>query len=88
LPGKQAVQVPPPQSTSLSAPFCTPSLHEGIAQVPPTHTWLVQSDAIEQLFPGAQAGQVLPQSTSVSVPFLTPSLHEGAWQTPPAHTPL
>jgi hypothetical protein len=33
-PSAQRGQVPPPQSTSVSAPFLTPSMHEGAAQMP------------------------------------------------------
>jgi hypothetical protein len=37
LPSAQAGQLPPPQSTSVSAPFFTLSVHDGLAQ-----TWFVQ----------------------------------------------
>jgi hypothetical protein len=39
LPDAQRAQLPlPPQSTSVSPPFCTPSLHVGAWHAPPEHT--------------------------------------------------
>src|SRR5579883_1211442 len=75
----------PPQSTSVSLPFSTLSLHEGAAHTALTQTRLVQSAPRMQCRPGAQAGQAPPpQSTSVSLPSLPPS------EQPPfaAHTAL
>ena len=68
----------PPQSTSVSLPFLTPSLHEEALHVfvPGSHTASMQS------VPTRQARLVMhlpqaapPQSMSVSLPFLTPSPH-------------
>jgi hypothetical protein len=69
----------PPQSTPLSRPLKTPSLHVGAAQTPPVHTPSRQSRATRQRLPSAQGLQmcamlVPPQSTSVSVEFWIPSL--------------
>jgi hypothetical protein len=64
----------PPQSMSVSVPFCTPSLHEGAAHTPPAQTWLAQSDAKLQSPPVLQPrGHVPPQSTSASPSSFTPS---------------
>jgi hypothetical protein len=69
---------PPPQSTSVSIPFCTMSLHVGAWHIPPVHTPLAQSPAIRHIWPGAQSAMhEPPQSISVSVPFFTMSLHVG-----------
>jgi len=62
----------PPQSTSVSVPFMTVSVHDGTAHVlvvVPLHTLLEQSVAAAHFFPFAQGGQVPPQFRSVSVPF-------------------
>src|SRR5439155_7797199 len=54
----------PPQSTSLSLPFFTPSLQVGAAQCARQHTPLWQSSSTAQLAPVAQAAQTPPpQST-------------------------
>jgi hypothetical protein len=82
------VHVPPPQSTSVSAPLRTPSVHAGAWQTFPVQTPLVQSAPVVQPWPGVQSAHVPPQSTSVSVPLRTPSLHAGAWQTFPVQTSL
>jgi hypothetical protein len=83
------VHVAPPQSTSVSAPFFTRSEHVGVWQIPPLHTPLTQSFAIEHILPFTHLFMhVDPQSMSVSVPFFTPSEHVGAWQNPPVQTPL
>jgi hypothetical protein len=69
----------PPQSTSVSPPFCTPSLHDAARHTKAEHTLLVQSAFTRHVSPGPQSGQVPPpQSTSVSVPFWMKSEHEGA----------
>ena len=68
----------PPQSTSVSLPFLTLSLHEGALHtfVPGSQTPSMQS------VPTRHARLVMhlpqaapPQSMSVSLPFLTPSPH-------------
>jgi hypothetical protein len=84
--------VPPPQSTSVSAPFMVPSVHEGAAAahvfVPGSQTVLVQSEPVVQALELAHFGHVAPpQSTSVSAPSFTPSVHEGVAHLPPVHTP-
>jgi hypothetical protein len=62
--------VEPPQSTSVSPPFCTPSLQVGAAQSPLTHEPLRQSLPVEHVSPTAQPAQAVPpQSTSDSSPF-------------------
>jgi hypothetical protein len=74
-------QLPPPQSTSVSAPFLIPSLQvgAGAAQKPAVQTALAtQSPAVAQAFPMAHRPQLPPpQSTSVSAPFLIPSEQVG-----------
>ena len=45
----------PPQSTSVSLPFFTPSLQVGAWQMPPVHTPLVQSPATAQPLPSAHS---------------------------------
>jgi hypothetical protein len=70
FPVAHAAQVPPPQSTSVSLPFLTPSEQVGTRQTPPEQTLLEQSEEMRQTLPLAQAAQVPPpQSTSVSLPF-------------------
>jgi hypothetical protein len=73
----------PPQSTSLSLPFFTASVHVGAAQRPLTQTPDAQSFPAWQLAPGAHAAHAPPQSTAVSVPFWTWSPHVGARHVPP-----
>jgi hypothetical protein len=69
----------PPQSTSVSVPFFTPSLHPGCVQRPLEQYALVQSLPPMHFFPFAHAGHVPPpQSLSVSAPFSTPSLQLAA----------
>src|SRR5688500_13847210 len=73
---------PPPQSFPVSAPFFTPSEHEGAAHknIPfiLTHTPLVQSAALKHGLPAGQGAEHTgPQSTPASPPFCTPSAHEG-----------
>jgi hypothetical protein len=88
----QVGQVPPPQSTSVSAPFFTTSAQVGVWHTLPVHLPLWQSPLTAQALPLAQSDvQLPPQSMSVSVPFLTPSVHPDAWQLlfgAPVHTPL
>ena len=73
-----AVQTPPPQSTSVSFPFDTPSLHDGATHTRPRQAMLVQSLAFAHFLPSPHAIHTPPQSTSVSCPFARPSLHVGA----------
>jgi hypothetical protein len=89
VPSAHGPQVPPPQSTPLSAPFLIPSLQAAAWQSPPTHTPLVQSLAALHAPPtaqGAQAGP--PQSTPVSAPLRTLSLHAAGAQIPLRQTPV
>jgi len=80
----------PPQSTPVSTPFCTLSVHEGAAHSPAVHTPLVQSEPVPHPDPVPQRAQapLPPQSTPVSPPFFTPSPQEGAAHTPAVHTRL
>src|SRR3954465_9254425 len=82
----------PPQSTSVSLLFLTPSVQLGTAQVlvvVPVHTPLAQSPAAAQTFPLAHFAHFgPPQLRSVSIPFLTASSQAGAAHSPPLHTPL
>ena len=59
----------PPQSTSVSLPFFTPSVQPGVWQIPDLQNVLAQSPSPEHFLPTAHLGHVLPQSMSVSVPF-------------------
>ena len=70
----------PPQSTSVSVPFCFPSEQEGWAQVkaPGVQTPLSQSRASRQARPLTHLGQFPPQSVADSLPFFTPSLQAAA----------
>jgi len=74
----------PPQSTSVSVPFLTPSLQADAEQkCEPGQTPLVQSAAIKHPLPSAQVlpgAHVPPQSVSVSFPFFTLSVQTGAAQ--------
>ena len=77
--GHRAQVVAPPQSTSVSLPFCTTSEQFGTWQMLPMHTPLTQSAATLHSFPLSHCGQALPpQSVSVSSWFFTLSLHVGA----------
>jgi hypothetical protein len=80
-------QTPPPQSTSVSAPFRKPSEQLGAAQTcelglqnpgaQSVETW--QRRPTAQVFPRASQAAP-PQSTSVSAPFFTPSVQVGVLQ--------
>jgi hypothetical protein len=88
LPAAQGEQNPP-QSTSVSTPFFTPSKQLGTWQVPAEQTPLWQSLPAPQVFPLAQERQTPPpQSTAVSLPFFTPSMQVATWQVPAEQTPL
>jgi hypothetical protein len=57
----------PPQSTSVSPPFWSESVHDGATQACDTQLELAQSEAIEHAFAVSHFGQTAPpQSTSVS----------------------
>jgi hypothetical protein len=75
---------PPPQSTSVSAPFFTWSVHEGGAHAF-AHTRDAQSFATRHSSFAGHATHEPPQSTSDSEPFWTWSLHEG--EVHDAHVP-
>jgi hypothetical protein len=70
-----------PQSMALSAPFFTPSVHEGAWQrrVVGLQTPLAQSEPAPQVLSVWQRTHAKgpPQSTSVSWPFFTESVHDG-----------
>jgi len=87
-----------PQSTSVSAPFLTPSVQVGSwhsrrqtpVEKPSAHLPLAQLTPTLHFFPVAQRAQasaVSPQSTSNSPPFFTPSLHV-AWTHSRRGTPV
>jgi hypothetical protein len=80
LPAAHALQLPP-QSTSVSVPFFTVSVHVAAWHLSgePEHTPLWQSDGTRHVLAFAHLPQLEPpQSMSVSVPFLTLSEHVGA----------
>jgi hypothetical protein len=85
-PAAQNFEQLPPQSTSLSVPFTTPSSQDAGRQVSPVQTRLTQSDGMAHLRLSAQGVQVPPQSLSVSLPFWTLSTHVGALQRLFVHT--
>jgi hypothetical protein len=80
----------PPQSTPVSTPFLTLSVHDGAAHRLFAHTPLTQSDPVPHGWAVGQRGQVLapPQSTPLSRPFLTVSVQVGTAQAPATQTPL
>src|SRR5690348_5549165 len=90
LRSSQSAQSGPPQSTAVSVPFFTESMHVCAWQTLPPQTLLMQSFAVLHELPfGQSAAQTgPPQSVPVSLPFLTPSLHAGSLQINPSHTPL
>jgi hypothetical protein len=78
----------PPQSTSVSLPFWTPSLQAAAAHFLATHLPLAgsaQSASLAQPLWGGQPPQLPPQSTSVSLPFFTASPQVAATHAPCAH---
>src|SRR5690348_10465798 len=70
LPSAHFPHVPPPQSTSVSAPFFILSLQVAAAvQTLPAHVALEQSAATRHALPSWHGGHIPPpQSTSVSAP--------------------
>ncbi len=78
----------PPQSTPVSLPFCTLSVHEGATHTPPEQTLSLQSLPVRQPLPSAHGGHEPPQSTSVSFPSFTPSLQVVARHVPPTQVML
>jgi hypothetical protein len=79
----------PPQSTSVSVPFCTLSVQLAGVQVlaAGSQTLLLQSAPTRQFRVSAHGPHEPPQSTSVSVPSLRPSVHCAVTQLPlPSHT--
>jgi hypothetical protein len=77
----------PPQSTSVSVPFQTPSVHEGAAHTPAVQTLSLQSTFVAQpLLVAHLVGQGPPQSTSLSPPSCKPSTQVAGTQWPlPSH---
>jgi hypothetical protein len=89
------LQVPPPQSTSVSVRFLCASVQDGWVQVRlGPQIVLTQSASWAQPLPSAHfwgvasARQGPPQSASVSPPFLVWSEQVGAAHVPPLQTPL
>src|ERR1051325_5035317 len=74
----QRRHVPPPQSTSDSAPFFVPSEQVGAAHTPLLHTMLRQSPGRLHGESDPHGPHVPPQSIPVSSPLATPSEHVGA----------
>ena len=73
-PAAQGAQAGPPQSTSVSVPFATPSLQPGSAHTPDEQNDVVQSSPVRHALPTPHAEHVPPpQSMAVSAPFFTPS---------------
>jgi hypothetical protein len=69
----QAAHVPPPQSTSVSFPFFTPSLQVAAWHCPATQTPVKQSRSAPQTSGAGHGLQLPPQSTPVSSPSWRPS---------------
>jgi hypothetical protein len=82
----------PPQSTSVSLPFFTPSVHvpaHGGHTLPPQSTPVSLPFFAPSVHVPAHGGHTLPpQSTPVSLPFFTPSVHTGALHENEMQTPL
>jgi hypothetical protein len=83
--GPQGVQAPP-QSTSVSLPLRTVSLHAGAEQIASLHTPEPQSPPKPHPAPSGQPGHEPPQSVSVSLPLMIPSVQLGAWHELAVHT--
>jgi len=82
-----------PSATETHVPvsswFCTPSLHDGTAQVcvAVLQTPDSQSSWASQAVPAAHlVAQLPPQSTADSSPLMTPSSHDAAAHRPSLHT--
>jgi hypothetical protein len=76
-------QAGPPQSMSVSCPFCTPSVQVDAAQTFDLHTLSTQSLAILHALPSAHGAHTEPpQSTSVSSRSLIPSVQCATTQLP------
>jgi hypothetical protein len=91
FPVEHGLQTGPPQSTSVSVPFLSPSRQLDASQTPATQSSLVQSVSTAHFWAVAHGAQTPPpQSTSVSVPFWMPSVHEdpAAWQMPATQSAL
>lgn len=91
MPTPHFVAQEPPQSTSVSVAFFTPSGHLATWQIPAEQTPLVQSAPTVQPPPSAHllaGAQLPPQSMPVSVPFLLLSAQVGFWQNVPVQTLL
>jgi hypothetical protein len=87
LPSPQAGHAPPPQSTSVSAPFWKPSVHRGAAHSLLLHCWLKQSVEAMQPFPVPHLRHsVPPQSTPVSSESFVPFVQWLATQVPLTQT--
>ena len=82
-PRPQGGHDPPPQSTSVSAPFCTVSVHCAATQMLLTHTLLAQSDPVTHSTHLPAAEQTLaPAPPTQGVPVVT-----GTWVGDPAEQP-
>jgi len=78
LPAAHPGQVPPPQSTSVSVPFLTKSVHVEALHTLVMQTPEMQSEAIRQLLVSVHlAHELPPQSMALSDPFWMPSAHVG-----------
>jgi hypothetical protein len=91
LPTAQSDGHEPPQSTAVSVPFFTPSLHRAAAHLLLVHLPLagkMQSEFVPHGLPTAQPVQLPPQSVSLSEPLRTMSLQAAGAHLPPVHLPL
>jgi hypothetical protein len=87
--GPHIGHVVPPQSTSVSVPSSTTSVHMTFWHRASLQNAIVQSVASLQMPPTPHFGHVVPpQSTSVSSPLVTPSVHDGPASTPTSLPPL
>src|SRR4051812_39840442 len=85
--GMQPGQVPPPQSTSVSAPLRTPSVQLTVRQTLATQLLVEQSAGALHALPVVHGVHEPPQSTSVSLPLRVPSPHDAPVPPPPASVP-
>ena len=89
FPAAQRLQLPPPQSTSVSVESFTPFVQFAVPQWPAIHAVCVQQSRLElQPLPMPQPKHEPPQSTSVSSPSFTPLWHVGGWHTFTSQSPL